>query len=116
MSSNTSQRPLYRQVYAALCPVCRFRIAAIHTSRFINAIRPRRSRWHGRYVSIRQLRLFIEIARTEVDWNSAWISMDELYQIIEHVSQMDTDDSMDVDSAPLAIQDVVNRFENLNFN
>ncbi|KAG8734652.1 hypothetical protein FRC10_011593, partial [Ceratobasidium sp. 414] len=115
MPATTRQR-LYRghrRIYAFLCPGCGFQHAADHIEHYANAIRARRNRRYGRYVSVRQLRMFIEAARSQIDWDSSWVSMDDLYRIIEHISQMDNEDSMDVDNAPLVIHDVLDQLENL---
>ncbi|KAG8714876.1 hypothetical protein FRC08_011306 [Ceratobasidium sp. 394] len=117
MPATAPQRGLYRghrRVYAFLCPACGFRFAAGQVECYVNAIRARRVRRYGRYISVRQLRMFIEVARSQIDWDSTWVTLDELYEIIELVAQMDNEDSMDVDNAPLAIQDVVDRLGNLN--
>ncbi|KAG8741000.1 hypothetical protein FRC10_003459 [Ceratobasidium sp. 414] len=119
MPRSTHRERLYRGhhcIYAFMCPRCGFRISADHIEHYCNAIRARREQRYGRYISVRQLRVFIEIARSQIDWDSAWVSMDDLYRIVEYVSQMDNEESMDIDTVPLAIHDVLNRLENLSMN
>ncbi|KAG8725151.1 hypothetical protein FRC09_007140 [Ceratobasidium sp. 395] len=79
----------------------------------MNTVSRRRIQWSG-YLMVRQLRLFIEIARAEVDWDSPWVSMDQLYRIIQFIAQMDGSDYMDLDASPLAIRHLAHRFEHLS--
>jgi hypothetical protein len=106
----------HRRIFAFMCPGCGFQFAADRIEHYSNAIRARRNRRYGRHVSVLQLRMFIEIARSQIDWESSWVSMDDLYRIVEHISQMGDEDSMDIDNAPLIIHDVLDQLESLNIN
>ncbi|KAG8763468.1 hypothetical protein FRC12_008530 [Ceratobasidium sp. 428] len=140
MPVNNRQRPrlyrsgLYRggrRILAFMCPGCGFRVAAnvVQRQNDIERMRRLRPNANGGYINVRQLRLFIEAVRSEVDWDSTWVSMDELYRIIEFISQMDNNDSMELDrpstssttddvsdTTPLLIADVLDRFENLDLH
>ncbi|KAG8726949.1 hypothetical protein FRC10_006607, partial [Ceratobasidium sp. 414] len=119
MPRSTHREHLYsghHRIYAFMCPGCGFRISADHIKHYCNAIHVRHEWRYGRYISVRQLRMFIEIARLQIDWDSTWVSMDDLYRIVEYVSQMDNEESMDIDTVPLAIHNILNRLENLSMN
>jgi hypothetical protein len=105
-----------RRIYAFQCPSCGYWVASDHIEHYANVIRARRNRRHGRYISVRHLRMFIEIVRSQVNWEDAWVSMDELYRIVEHVSQMGNEDSMDLNQVLLAIHDVIDQLETLKLN
>jgi hypothetical protein len=119
MPRTTHQQRLYRghrSIYVFVCPGCGFQVAADHIEHYSNIIRARRNRRSGRYVSVHMLHMFIEIAWSQLDWDSLYVSMDDLYRIIDHISQMGDEESMDVDAAPPAIYDVLDQSENLDIN
>ncbi|KAG8796132.1 hypothetical protein FRC12_004329 [Ceratobasidium sp. 428] len=124
-----------RRIIAFMCPGCGFRVSAgsVQRQSDIELVRRLRPNANAGYVNVRQLRLFIEAVRSQVNWDSTWVSMDELYRIIEYISQMDNNDSMELDrpstssttssttedvpdTTPLLIADVLNRFENLDLH
>ncbi|KAG8716755.1 hypothetical protein FRC09_015268, partial [Ceratobasidium sp. 395] len=49
----------------------------------------------------------------QVNWDSAWINVEILEQIIAHISQMPDDTEMDLDTSPLMIDQVIHQLENL---
>ncbi|KAG9087599.1 hypothetical protein FS749_002809 [Ceratobasidium sp. UAMH 11750] len=120
MPVTAHQRHLYhghRRIYGFQCPGCQYRFSTAQIEHYSNVIRARRHRRHGHRIAVRQLRMFIEVVRSQIDWEGDWISMDELYRIIEHVSQMNDEDIMDVDnSTPLAIHNVLDHLESLSLN
>ncbi|KAG8720195.1 hypothetical protein FRC09_009960 [Ceratobasidium sp. 395] len=69
--------------------------------------------WRFRYTNVEQLRLFLQIAQSQVDWEWSWIRIDELYRILEEVSQKRNEDKMDVDTLSPPVQCVLAQFETL---
>ncbi|KAG8714623.1 hypothetical protein FRC09_017418 [Ceratobasidium sp. 395] len=99
--------------YGRRCPTCGHRTSSRRLERQTDLIPVQRDRRWGRYINVRQLRLFIEIAREQVDWESAWINVEILEQIIAHISQMPDDTEMDLDTSPSMINQVIHQLENL---
>ncbi|KAG8775112.1 hypothetical protein FRC12_001666 [Ceratobasidium sp. 428] len=102
--------------YTLHCPSCGHGIPQSRIERHQAVIRAHTRCRFGRYVNIRQLRLFIEIARQDIDWNNLWVSMELLENIIAHIAQMRDEDDMEVDTQPSPIQQVINGLENLGLN
>ncbi|KAG8709160.1 hypothetical protein FRC12_004319 [Ceratobasidium sp. 428] len=114
-ASTRPQRPYRSSLpnYTFHCPSCGHGIAHNRIERHCAIIRGVNRRRIGRYVNVRQLRLFIEIARAELDWTNAWVSMELLQAIIAHIAQMRDEDDMDIDTQPSPIQDVIHRLAEL---
>ncbi|KAG9080916.1 hypothetical protein FRC07_014742 [Ceratobasidium sp. 392] len=102
--------------YTFRCPACNHSIPSSRLERFTAVTRRQRSGQYGRYINVRQLRIFIEMVRREVDWDCAWVNVEVLERIIAYVSQMRDEDDMDVDAAPTPIQRLVAQLEDLGLD
>ncbi|KAG9125040.1 hypothetical protein FRC07_009214 [Ceratobasidium sp. 392] len=76
-----------------------------------------RNRRHGS-IKAGQLRMFIEVARAQIDWNVSWIDIDDLYCLIEEISQKPDNEeidvqAMDIDRVQLTVYDLLDHMERL---
>ncbi|KAG8691379.1 hypothetical protein FRC09_011638 [Ceratobasidium sp. 395] len=120
MMSRTARQQMmfrgHRPIVQFSCRGCGRLIAARSIENCADAVRARRNRRFGRFIGVRQLRMFVEMVRGMLDWGLPFLSMHQLYQVIEHIAQKGDEETIDIDESAPLIRDMLNQLENLNID
>ncbi|KAG8723933.1 hypothetical protein FRC09_001113 [Ceratobasidium sp. 395] len=72
------------------CKGCGATINARTIENCADASRARRYRREGRFIAVRVMRMFIQMVAAMMDsWGGTWVSMHQLYEVIEYIAQSD---------------------------